>query len=252
MTKYSFIGNLIRAGGDAKTVKGNGDYVTGIMYLLPWKQGGANLCANAEIAGCIDGCLVSAGRGAMNSVQRGRARKTAWFNADRAGFMVQLVDDLERFVRYCAKRGVKPAQRLNGTSDIRWELIPVQRGGVQYASIFEAFPEVQFYDYTKIANRRVDHIGNYHVTFSYSAANPLYLRQVEIARKRGMNIAVVWRNKSDIPAEFMGRNVIDGDATDMRFLDPRGVIVGLYAKGKARADRSGFVQDAAQAYEVAA
>lgn len=242
--KYSFIGNLIRAGGDAKTVKGNGDYVTGILYLLPWKQGGSNLCPNAEVAGCVDGCLVSAGRGKMNSVQRGRARKTAWFNSDRAGFMAQLVTDLEKFVRYCAKRDVKPAQRLNGTSDIRFELIPVERNGQKFASIFEAFPEVQFYDYTKIANRRVDHIKNYALTFSYSAANPAYLKQVEIANNRGMNIAVVWRNKSDIPARFMGRDVIDGDATDMRFLDPRGVIVALYAKGAAKQDKSGFVQDA--------
>ena len=245
MTKYSFIGNLIRAGGDAKTSKGNGKgYITGILYMLSAKQSGVNLCANAGIAGCSEACLIKAGRGAMNSVFKGRQRKTDWFNTDRSGFMAQLVTDLEKFVTYCAKRNLLPAQRLNGTTDIRWELIPVTRNGVKYGSIFEAFTEVQFYDYTKIANRRVGHLPNYHLTFSYSAASPAYLRQCEIALSRGMNIAVVWRDADKIPQSFLGRDVIDGDKTDMRFTDPNGVIVGLYAKGKqAKLDQSGFVQD---------
>lgn len=250
MTKYSYIGNLIRVGGDAKTVKGNkgGKYVTGIMYLIPWKHvidgKRVNVCPMAETAGCLNGCLVTAGRGRMSNVHAGRMRKTEWFARDRAGFMAQLVKDCAGLVRYCGKRDVRPALRLNGTSDIRWESIPCERDGVQYPHIFAAFPEIQFYDYTKIANRDVESIPNYGLTFSYSEANPAYAKQVAIAREKGMNIAVVFRKKENIPPRFLGRDVIDGDETDMRFLDPQGVIVALYAKGKAKQDDSGFVIDA--------
>ena len=241
----SFKGKLISSGSDAKTVKGNGDkYETAIMYMQPWKSAGINVCANAELAGCIDGCLFTAGRGAMNVVQRARARKTEWFALDRIGFMLSLVTDCEKFVKYCAKQSVQPVVRLNGTSDIRWERIPVSKDGIIHNNIFDAFPDIQFYDYTKIANRKgVKHIKNYHLTFSYSEANPLYKKQIEIAKAKGMNMAVVFRSVDMIPHHFMDRPVISGDADDLRFLDPDGVIVSLYAKGRAKKDQSGFVID---------
>jgi len=237
--KYNFIGNLIRAGGDAKTVKGNDDgYLTAIMYMTPWKSFGVNLCPSAELAACIVGCLNTAGRGAMNSVQKGRARKTEWYVKDRAGFMAQLFKDLTRFETYCAKRDLKPCVRLNGTSDIRFETILIDG-----KTIFDHFPEIQFYDYTKIANRKCDHIANYDLTFSYSEANPAYAKQVNIALERGLNIAVVFRDKDQIPETFLGLPVINGDKNDMRFQDPKQSVVALYAKGKARKDTSGFVID---------
>lgn len=240
MTNYNFIGNLIRAGGDAKTIKGNDSgYLTAIMYMTPYKTLGHNLCPMAETAGCLEGCLNTAGRGSMNSVQKGRARKAQWFIKDRAGFMAQLVKDLTRFQNYCERRDLKPAIRLNGTTDIRWELIKVNG-----QTIFELFPTITFYDYTKIANRR-NLPANYHLTFSYSATNATYLKQVDIAKANGLNIAVVFRNKENIPSEFIGLPTIDGDKTDLRFLDPKQSIVALYAKGKARKDNSGFVVDAA-------
>lgn len=240
----SWKGNLLSCGTNAKTVKGDGsEYLTAIMYLTPWKSAGINVCPMAEQAQCIDGCLNSAGRGQMSSVQLGRARKTQWFAQDRAGFMAQLVSDLESFVSYCAKRGIHPCVRLNGTSDIRWELIPVQRGGHTLGNLFLAFPMVTFYDYTKIANRRVTHTtpGNYSLTWSYSGASEAYAAQHAIAKANGLNIAVVFRRKGDIPASFLGLPTIDGDRDDMRFLDPKGVVVALYAKGKAKQDQSGFV-----------
>ena len=236
--KYNFIGNLIRAGGDAKTVKGNGSgYLTAIMYMTPYKTLGRNLCPMAETAGCLEGCLNTAGRGVMGSVQKGRARKAEWFIKDPSGFMAPLVKDCIRFMAYCDKRGIKPAIRLNGTTDIRWELI--KYNGL---NIFDIFPDIMFYDYTKIANRPLD-IANYKLTFSYSAASAAYEKQCDIALKRGMNIAVVFRDKESIPESFLGLPTIDGDKTDLRFLDPAQSIVALYAKGKARKDQSGFVVD---------
>ena len=233
----SWKGNLLSCGSNAKTVKGDGsEYLTAIMYLTPWKSAGINVCPMAEQAKCIDGCLNTAGRGQMSSVQIGRARKTQWFATDRQGFMAQLVADLESFVSYCSKRGIQPCVRLNGTSDIRWELIPVEG----HKNIMEAFPSVVWYDYTKIANRR-NVPENYHLTWSYSGANEAYAKQHAIAKANGLNIAVVFRRKGDIPTEFLGLPTIDGDRDDMRFLDPKGVVVALYAKGKAKQDQSGFV-----------
>ena len=250
-TTYNFIGNLIRAGGDAKTVKGNDSgYLTAIMYMTPFKTLGFNLCPMAETAGCLNGCLNTAGRGAMNSVQKGRARKAEWYVKDRAGFMRQLFKDLTRFEAYCKKRGLKPAVRLNGTTDIQWELnrfsiFQDEKGDeVWPMTIFNYFPNIMFYDYTKIANRPLD-IPNYKLTYSYSEASPAYLKQCKIAIERGMNIAVVFRDKENIPATFAGLPTIDGDKTDLRFLDPTQSVVALYAKGKAKRDTSGFVVDAA-------
>lgn len=230
-------GNLLSAGSNAKTRKGDGsEYVTAIMYLTPWKSAGINTCPMAEQAKCIEGCLNSAGRGVFNSVQAGRARKTQWFAGDREGFMSQLFKDIQGFVKFCSKLGVVPCVRLNGTSDIRWELIKVNG----FDNIFEAFPMVQFYDYTKIANRKIK-VTNYHLTWSYSGASEAYSKQHAIAKVNGLNIAVVWRKVSSIPTEYLGLPVVDGDKDDLRFLDPKGVVVALYAKGKAKRDTSGFV-----------
>lgn len=232
-------GNLLACGSNAKTVKGDngGEYLTAIMYLTPWKSAGINVCPMAEEAACIDGCLNTAGRGQMSSVAKGRARKTEWFARDRQGFMRQLVKDILAFAKYCDGKGVQACVRLNGTSDIRWETIKI--AGTDGQTLFDIFPTVQFYDYTKIANRKVP--ANYHLTFSYSAANPRYAKQVEIALSRGMNMAVVFRKKENIPASFMGLPTIDGDRDDLRFLDAANSIVALYAKGKAKHDTTGFV-----------
>ena len=236
-------GNLISCGTNAKTIKGDGDeLLTAIMYLIPWKSFGANLCPSAELAACHEPCLVSAGRGAFSSVIAGRARKTEWYIKDRAGFMAQLVIDVTRFVKYCNDRNIKPCIRLNGTSDIRWEQIPVvDAQGNTHKNIMDAFKMVQWYDYTKIANRR-NVPTNYHLTWSYSGANPKYSAMMDTAVANGMNVAVVFRTKGSIPASFKGLPTVDGDKNDLRFQDDKGVAVALYAKGKAKYDTSGFVQ----------
>ncbi|MDW9473869.1 hypothetical protein GOA69_16160 [Sinorhizobium meliloti] len=267
----------IIAGLNAKTVKGDksSEYATAIMYLAPAKMaGGANLCAMATEAGCDPnhggGCLVNSGQAQVfSSINRARIAKTQRYLANRAEFMAELVRDIERFVKWCAKHGVKPAVRLNGTSDIQWEVAhPCERVAAtdpefgdwvgQYASIFEAFPEVQFYDYTKVYKRVYRQLpSNYQLVLSYSGANQRYVDAViGAAKDTGANVAVVFRSKElrdsvvglsehlEGQERFMNRVVIDGDQTDLRFLDPQGVIVGLYAKGRAaKADTSGFVID---------
>jgi len=240
MANYKLIG----VGTNAKTVKGDGsEYLTGIVYMTPWKvmvDGKSfNSCSMAEQAGCIEGCLNTAGRGAMNCVQAARQRKAEWFYRDRDGFMKQLMQDIAKFQTYCNKRGIQPVIRLNGTTDIRWELIKLDG-----STIFELFPRVQFYDYTKIANRNTSHIDNYHLTWSYSNASPKYAAMMQTALDRGMNVATVFRKAFDYANTWMGLPVVNGDADDLRILDPKGGhIVALYAKGKAKKDASGFVVD---------
>lgn len=239
----SWKGKLIACGNNAKTIKGDGSkYLTAILYMKPYKvvaDGKTfNSCSMADQASCVDGCLNTAGRGQMNSVQDARERKALWFYTDRDGFMAQLVDDVIKFVSYCSKRGIQPCIRLNGTTDIRWELIKIHG-----LCLMEMFPQVQWYDYTKIPNRKVKHLSNYHLTWSYSAARPEYARMLDLARKAGMNVAVVFRDKQIIPNVWQGMPTVDGDADDLRFKDPAGVCVALYAKGDAKRDTSGFVQD---------
>jgi hypothetical protein len=246
-----FKGKLIASGQNAKTVKGDGtEYETAIMYLAPFTMAGAgNVCSMAAIAACWEGCLNTAGRGAFNNVQKARIRKTKLYMQEREAFLATLVVDLVKFVAYCQRKGVKPCVRPNGTSDIMWEKgHPVTRNGTRFASIMEAFPEVQFYDYTKIF-KRVDKPlpSNYSLTLSYSGANTWYGEEVWKRVHAGKaNAAVVYRSRARVEQVLADQpyKVIDGDETDMRFLDPQGgYVVALYAKGKAKKDTSGFVVD---------
>jgi hypothetical protein len=45
-----------------------------------------------------------------------------------------------------------------------------------------------------------------------------------------------------MPETYQGLPVYNGDESDLRFTDPKGVVVGLYAKGKAKKDSTGFVK----------
>lgn len=237
---------LLSIGTNAKTIKGDKyGFKTGVLYLAPYDLSGYQVCPMAKLAGCINGCLNSAGRGAFNSVQKARLAKTSRFFHDRQAFMQDLVKSIRFLERKAAKEHMIPLVRLNGTSDIRWEDIffdyTFAFGKVRRVNIFEVFPDVQFYDYTKISNRK-DIPTNYDLTFSYSG-KPEFLPFVKTAMKAGMRIATVFRNRAEIPSEFLGLPVIDGDDSDIRHSEPQGVIVALYAKGKAKKDYDGFVVD---------
>ena len=227
---------------NAKTIKGEKYGIkTAILYLMPAKQGGTQLCPMAKIAACEKACLFTAGRGAMNSVYLSRLRKTLYFNQYRDLFMQQLHNELIRERAKAKRKGYKLIVRLNGTSDIRWENIPVSG----YANIMEALPDIIYYDYTKLANRK-NVPANYDLTFSYSGV-PAYAPYVAKAVANGERIAVVFRDRAIVERmlangeTFLGLPIVDGDNSDIRHLEPKGVIVALYAKGKARKDQSGFV-----------
>jgi hypothetical protein len=234
--------------GNPKIMKGEKmGYNSYILHLAPASLSGYNTCPKAT-EGCKSACLNTAGRGGMfkkgeftNMIQQARIRKTKLFYENRKEFMDNLVKDIELGIKQSAKKGLIPVFRLNGTSDISFEKYEVQRAGITYKNIFEAFPNVQFYDYTKVLGRKVNNISNYHLTFSAADGND---SDVVKAFEQGYNVAMVFgiKKKFEMIKEYMGKPVYNGDDSDLRFLDPDNHIVGLYAKGKAKNDNSGFVK----------
>ena len=229
-----------------KTQKGTKyGYLTAILHLAPANLSGHNVCPKASPQ-CSALCLNTAGRGGIfkpgektNVIQECRIRRTRLFVEHRDEFCRQLLRDIVAVIVKAYDLGLKPAIRLNGTSDIEWENVKsiyFSRPGkaTEPLNIFDRCPDVQFYDYTKIPNRKVP--TNYHLTFSLSENNTA---EALSEMDRGLNVAVVFHK---VPEEYAGRKVIDGDDSDLRFLDPKGVIVGLKAKGRARKAKGTFVK----------
>jgi hypothetical protein len=224
---------LLSVNADTKTIKSNkAGFLTGILYLAPYDLSGVNLCPFAKVAGCVDACLNTAGRGAFSNVQKARLRKAKLFNENKPEFFAQLIDDINKLKVEAKKKNLQAVIRLNGTSDIEWEKIKVAG---EY-TIFNLFPDLQFYDYTKNPNRK-NLPSNYDLTFSYSGVDS-FIKFNRQALSNNMRVATVFKI---LPVEFEGREVINGDDHDARFIEDKNIIVGLKAKGKARKDNSGFV-----------
>jgi len=231
--KYKFkkAKKLLNIDNNAKTIKGQKyGYKTAILYLAPANVSGYNVCPMASL-GCKAACLNTAGMGIFSNVQKARIDKTRWYMQDRSSFMDQLKKEISKFVNKCKEEKFIPCVRLNGTSDIAWEV----------TGIFEAFPGVQFYDYTKIYKRALKFIKgeypkNYHITYSLNEDNK---KEAFNILKKGGNISAVFRK--ELPKKFKGYKVHDADQSDLRFKDSKNSIAGLKAKGKARYDQSGFV-----------
>jgi hypothetical protein len=207
-------------------------YLSFILHLAPATLSGKETCPK-RTAGCTAACLNTAGRGGMfrkgettNMIQEARIRKTKMFFEQKEAFLAQLTKDIKLGIKQAARLGLKPVFRLNGTSDL----------SVEKWGIIEQFPDVQFYDYTKVLGRKVSHLPNYHLTFSAADGND---SDVALAIQQGMNVAMVF---DKLPEAYMGRPVTNADETDLRFLDPKGTIAGLKAKGRAKKDTTGFVR----------
>lgn len=219
-----------------KTIKGEKiGFLTAILYLVP----DVKLCPFAVSAGCFEGCLKSAGRGAFDSVQQARQAKTDFFRSNERAFMLSMAADVWSHARRARRLGLIPLVRPNGTSDIPFENILIDG-----QTIFQIFADVQFYDYTKHPSRKLDGktAGNYDLTFSFSAITPKPISIKGLTNPANKRTAVVFQRQSDIPRSFRGWKVVDGDDTDVRHIEPSGVVVALYAKGKAKRDTGGFVQ----------
>jgi len=238
-------GDLLGIDANPKTVKGRKlGIATGILYMAPALSAGLkNLCSYAS-AGCLAACLNTSGKGGIPVVQNARIRKAREYQLDNANFMIQLDHEVTRLKLMAKRDGLLPAVRLNGTTDILWERESfTDSDGIFWSSIMAKHDDVQFYDYTKVPIRYRQILpANYDLTFSLSESNDDHALE---ALNLGHNVAVVF---NEIPAEFMGHKVIIGDESDARFLDEKGVIIGLTVKrtkgdNGRHIDTSGFVRN---------
>lgn len=199
------------------------------LSLAPYNLSGRNLCPHAS-AGCAAACLYTAGHGRFDGVKNARLERSQRFLTDRDGFITQLKAEIRKGEKTAAKKSMRLAVRLNVMSDLPWHnLLDMSE-----------FSGVQFYDYTPNPARMLQWAAgelpaNYHLTFSRKEDNQ---EAVALAVAAGVNVATVF---DSVPTEYAGRPVVDGDLSDLRFLDPCGVIVGLKAKGDGKKDTSGFV-----------
>jgi hypothetical protein len=234
---------LLNVAGDAKSMKSlkHSGVLTGVLYLAPAQESGIEICP-ARTPGCTNDCLYLSGHGFVRKIQEGRLRKTYQFLYRKEEFMTELMRETILLHKNAKKKGLVPAVRLNGTSDVRWENIRV--GNIY--NIFYACEYMQFFDYTKLFDRlgTIDDMDNYHLTFSYAETTHNRIN-AERAVELGNNVAVVF---NELPKTFSvngkALKVIDGDITDVRFWDvyDEPVVVGLRAKGRAIRDATtGFV-----------
>ena len=200
-----------------------------VLYFTP-----GVFCSHAT-AGCLAACLGhSSGRMQMPTHAIARDRRTALYLEAPQLFLQMLSLELTFLDREARRQGLQAAARLNGSSDLPWEDL--------HPEIFQRFPNIHFFDYTKNPARmnrfqqRSNWPANYHLTFSAQPNNHELAHRV---REHGGTVAVVFW--PEVPQTFWGCTVIDGDAHDARFLDPAGTIVGLKAKGSAKSDLTGFV-----------
>ena len=225
--------------GNQKILKGEKlGYITKGIHLAPANLSGYETC-RWRSKGCTMSCLNTAGRGQMNSVQDSRIAKTKLFFEQKFDFLAKLSKEITSTIKSAIKKEMQAVFRLNLTSDLVWEDIRDEES----ETIFDMFPDVQFYDYTKSFQRMAQFLNgnfpsNYHLTFSRSENNQ---KLVEMVLEMGGNVAVVFRNQ--LPKTWNGFEVVNGDETDLRFLDKQGVVVGLIEKGMAKKDETGFVQE---------
>ncbi len=226
-------------GSSTKIEKSNNSgkgYLTTILYLAPSDTSESiNVCQYATPE-CKALCLVSSSYHMnLNASVSARLQRTLLFVHARADFKAMLYKEIRKHIARAEKQGLLPVVRLNGTSDLPWESI--------FPDMFLEFSDVVFYDYTKAPITKRENLpSNYYLLRSHSEKNHNELNAM-IARG---NVAVVFNTKKGkaLPKTWKGFDVFDGDDTDLRFLDPSNVIVGLRAKGKAKkvtATKTGFV-----------
>ncbi len=230
-------------GTNLKMKKLNGKFKTRLigLSLAPYNISGRNTCSHASPA-CASDCLFYSSMGMYPSVQKARIQKTKEFFANPQAFARNLISEIKQNKQSANRKGWSLAVRLNVLSDLRWETIKVDG-----KSVFEHFPKVKFFDYTKNPERYQAYLdgkmpANYHLTFSRSETN--HDKAMEFLANPKATVAVVFdvRKGKALPKQWEGYPVFDGDISDMRWRDPKGHVIGLKAKGTLRsAADTGFV-----------
>jgi len=225
LTGLSYLGSVASSSKIAKGLKYN--EATFILYLAPANQSGYEVCP-MRTEGCTAACLHESGHNRidtkLNRINNARIKKTRLFFEQKEFFMGWIIAEIQSAKKKAEKNGQRFSVRLNGTSDIEFNQFKFEG-----KPIYELMPEVQFYDYTKVYKRmrRYDEIPNYDLTFSFSGENET--ETVSTLITGAGRVAVVFEGP-ELPTSWKGFPVVDGDAYDMRYLDPKGVVVGLRFK----------------------
>jgi len=239
---FGFADLITAPDANSKLAKSEGFRNIGVS-LTPSTVGVLDNCPNSTPK-CRAACLAFTGRIEMESgnggvITRSRLGRTKLLAKDPQLFANILYSQLLREDRKAKRDGVNVAFRPDVLSDRFWHL--------EHPWIFEAFPSWEVYGYTKSVlkvQQFTDGVlpKNYHITFSWSElANSVYVRTI---LESGVNVAVPFYDRQTLKGclaeTFLGFPVVDGDKSDLRFLDPKGVVVGLRAKLpklKSKADK---------------
>ena len=231
LTELYKLANVSYIGATTQSAKMNYSYKNGwetyCIYLAPSDMSGYNVCPNDKW--CKQFCLNGSGRNKGDILVRGekesriniaRIKKAKLFFENRPLFMEIVVREIKKSYNHAKNNNMGFAIRINGTSDINIESF-IYKG----QNLLQIFPNIQFYDYTKcngyltIPNR----YDNYDITLSYNGYN---WNKCKEYLDNGGKVAVVFNG--ELPNTFKGYKVIDGNNHDMRFLDPKGTIMGLH------------------------
>jgi len=175
---------------------------------------------------CRSMCLVFSGQNKADPYNQGlKLAKTKALLVSPEAFCRILLGAIHGYTCGVRCNAEEPHVRLNVYSDIPWELV--------FPGMFEFFGDVMFYDYTKVPGRKTP--DNYDLTFSVSGT-PENIAHAKKEVDRGQKICVVLLLPpgGSFPATFAvggdeeyRLDVIDGNANDVRPLDPAPSVVGL-------------------------
>lgn len=227
-TKLSYLGGVSTSAKMMHSQQYSHQY-TYAIYLAPSNESGYNVCSHSTPE-CRLGCLATSGHAGMeltagrSVIKNARIKKTRLFFEETEFFIQWMISEIKHYQKKAVKDNFFFSVRLNATSDIDWQNVKIDG-----LTIFEIFPEVNFYDYTKNADKFINKADNYHLTLSYTGRN---WDLCESLLKKGVNVAMVFNVKReiDLPKTYNGYTVINGDLTDYRIDDAKGIIVGLKFK----------------------
>lgn len=225
-TGFTYLGNVNHSSKHEKAESYNELVYT--IYLSPAKMSGYEVCPLRTVE-CTELCLNESGHNRMdakrNHINNSRINKTKMFFEDRELFVGWVISEIIAGKKKADKLGFRFSVRLNNTSDLNPEMFQTKIDG-KFKNVLELFPDVQFYDYTKIPNRikLMEKYPNYDLTFSYSGEN---MSDCLTMLENNVRVAMVF---NEVPTEYKGFEVIDGDKNDLRYSDPKNVIVGLKFK----------------------
>jgi hypothetical protein len=192
-------GDLKLLGQNAKTEKSSGEGVSTLgISLAPHATSGLHnfdVCPSAS-SQCRKDCLgLTAGNNRYDTALAGKVWKTHFLAKHPEHFARILDNEISQHKKKAKKEGMIPGVRLNVTSDIAWEK--------HAPHLFERHPDVQFYDYTKMANRvgRRDNPSNYNLALSHTGTGHPESndRQVANVLARGHGVAMVYQRGKHVP-----------------------------------------------------